>query len=132
MAMMNTYEITNTSSGHSFGTFDADSEQGALEALAKDAGYKSYADMRKVAPGDDIRVSEALTKTQIVAIEAAAKRDAQLFVNEFDEGFDPDISDWDGEAWGQETALADTGAKGFALYQKTLVEESARLAANVR
>lgn len=39
---MNTYEICNKNSGHSFGFFQACSEKEALERLARQAGYDSY------------------------------------------------------------------------------------------
>jgi hypothetical protein len=39
---MNTYEICNKNSGHSFGFFQAGSEKEALERLARQAGYDSY------------------------------------------------------------------------------------------
>lgn len=39
---MNTYEICNKNSGHSFGFFQAGSEKEALERLARQAGYVSY------------------------------------------------------------------------------------------
>ncbi|WP_350449657.1 hypothetical protein [Aminobacterium mobile] len=39
---MNTYEICNKNSNHSFGFFQADTEKEALEQLAKQAGYDSY------------------------------------------------------------------------------------------
>lgn len=39
---MNTYEICNKNSNHSFGFFQAGSEKEALEQLARQAGYDSY------------------------------------------------------------------------------------------
>jgi hypothetical protein len=39
---MNTYEICNRNSGHSFGFFQAGSKKEALERLARQAGYDSY------------------------------------------------------------------------------------------
>lgn len=69
-----------------------------------------------------------LTAARIAKIEAAAKGDAKLFVEEFGEALDPESTDWDSEAWAQETALAaETGGKGFSCYQRALVEETARL-----
>lgn len=44
------YQIVNTLSGHDFGTFDADTEMEALEALARDAGYASHEEAQQVAP----------------------------------------------------------------------------------
>jgi hypothetical protein len=40
---MKRYQIVNKVSCHSFGTYRASSPEGALEALAKDAGYASRA-----------------------------------------------------------------------------------------
>lgn len=56
---MKTYTITNTKSGVILGTYEADTEQDALEAMAHDAGYKTYAEACEVAPDSDIEVSEA-------------------------------------------------------------------------
>jgi hypothetical protein len=55
-----TFQIVNRSSGLNLGNFDADSKQGALEALAREAGYDSYAEMQEVAPAgeDELRVTE--------------------------------------------------------------------------
>jgi hypothetical protein len=55
---MNVYEIVNRQSGESLGAYEADDEQGALDALARDAGYKDDADMCRQVPraADEIRV----------------------------------------------------------------------------
>jgi hypothetical protein len=37
---MNRYRIINTVSGSDLGIFDAADEQGALDAMAREAGYK--------------------------------------------------------------------------------------------
>jgi hypothetical protein len=50
---MNTYTIQNTISGHNFGTYEASSEAEALDAMAHDAGYASYAESLEVAPVAD-------------------------------------------------------------------------------
>ncbi len=55
---MATYNITNRSSGHNLGNFEADSMELALEELAKDAGYASYDAMCEVAPRTDLKVTE--------------------------------------------------------------------------
>jgi len=36
---MTSYRVSNTTSGHVFGTYDADSELGAIAAMCRDAGY---------------------------------------------------------------------------------------------
>lgn len=41
---MSQYEVSNTQSAHSFGIYDADSAEAAIEAACKDAGYDSKAD----------------------------------------------------------------------------------------
>jgi hypothetical protein len=50
---MTRYSIENTVSGQTLGYYDAESEQGALDAMAADAGYKSYAEACEVSPVSD-------------------------------------------------------------------------------
>lgn len=40
---MKSYEVSNSKSGHSFGIYEADSAEAAIEAACKDAGYDSKA-----------------------------------------------------------------------------------------
>jgi anti-sigma regulatory factor (Ser/Thr protein kinase) len=44
---MTSYEIINTTSGHSFGVYEGATEQEAIEACVRDAGYKSTEDMQQ-------------------------------------------------------------------------------------
>jgi hypothetical protein len=41
---MSTYEVSNSKSAHSFGTYTANTPAEAIEAACKDAGYSSQAD----------------------------------------------------------------------------------------
>lgn len=49
---MTTFQISNPISGLILGTYDAETREAALEALAKDAGYKSFAESCEVT-GED-------------------------------------------------------------------------------
>lgn len=54
---MATYRIENTHSGLILGDYKADSPKKALELLAQDSGYKTYAEMQKVAPTSESEIS---------------------------------------------------------------------------
>ena len=45
---MSKYEISNRKSAHSFGVYEADSQEAAIEACCKDAGYDSKAHAEEV------------------------------------------------------------------------------------
>lgn len=51
------YEISNTLSGHSFGAYEAEDEAGALEAMAHEAGYSSYAEACEESPVSEGEIS---------------------------------------------------------------------------
>ncbi len=53
------YSIENVKTGESLGVYQADSVVEALEAMARDAGYATYAEACEVSNGaDDLRVVE--------------------------------------------------------------------------
>lgn len=56
-----TYMVYNVRSGQEFGLYEADSETGAIDALHKDAGYDSPADLPEGMEwySDDLRAREA-------------------------------------------------------------------------
>jgi hypothetical protein len=41
---MNQYEVSNSKSAHSFGIYEAESAEAAIEAACRDAGYSSKAE----------------------------------------------------------------------------------------
>lgn len=41
---MSKYEVSNSKSGHSFGVYEADTAEAAIEAACMDAGYASQAE----------------------------------------------------------------------------------------
>lgn len=64
---MNTYEICNRNSGHSFGLFQSGSEKEALEQLARRAGYTSYEEACSVVgSADELIVSLVETARSFV------------------------------------------------------------------
>jgi hypothetical protein len=57
---MTKYQITS-SAGQDMGVYEADSEQGALDAMARDAGYRDQAEAAEVAGAFDGTVHEIET-----------------------------------------------------------------------
>lgn len=51
---MNHYRIENSANGHCFGVYAGDDERAALDACARDAGYRDHDHAQSVAPCPDI------------------------------------------------------------------------------
>lgn len=54
------FEITNTVSGHSFGIYEAETSEEALDAMARDAGYTDHASVPEECRADEgtLKVTE--------------------------------------------------------------------------
>lgn len=56
---MKKFEIANRNSGHVLGVYEGETEEAALDAMAKDAGYSSYAAIpEEVGSAEDLIVTE--------------------------------------------------------------------------
>lgn len=65
---MAAYTITNTRSGTILGTYDAETEAAALDAMARDAGYADYATLEREVPSAEGEILvEADTPTATVS-----------------------------------------------------------------
>lgn len=62
---MKSYQITAILTGEDLGTYEAVDEAGAREAMARDAGYASYA---VVADDLGLSVEDAATELEIVEV----------------------------------------------------------------
>lgn len=78
--------------------------------------------------------AEIASVRDVEALKAAvieeAKKDAQLFVDEWNEPLDPETTDWDATAWADvQVKLHFNGSfeNLWELYQSTLVAETERL-----
>lgn len=60
---MTKYSISNQTSGADLGIYEADSPEAALDIMARDAGYKDYADCCSVVGG---------SADELIVIEVAA------------------------------------------------------------
>lgn len=89
---MSKYQISNTISGALMGTFEGETKEAALDAMAREAGYEDYAAAMKVAPAQwgeiivkELReVEEAEEGMQSTITDAEAK---QMLAGLFAQGF---------------------------------------------
>lgn len=70
---MTTYQIANSASSIVLGTFVAETKEQALDMLAIQIGYTSYADVpEEIGGGEDIVVEEVTTAELVQMLNAAA------------------------------------------------------------
>lgn len=56
------YEISSGITSQSLGVYEAEDEQGALDAMARDAGYQDYADATRQVGDGDLIVEEIVSQ----------------------------------------------------------------------
>ncbi len=89
METMKSWRITNQRAGVDLGTYHAEDEAGALEALARDAGHDSYADMCEVAPvaEGELRVVEVKPARAAFGLEVVERRGELVKATDHDEAY---------------------------------------------
>jgi hypothetical protein len=73
---MGTYSISNRVSGLNLGTYTADTREGALDAMARDAGYESHADALATTGEDasELEVTEIASAASFAAVGDDGRR----------------------------------------------------------
>jgi len=66
---MKKFQIENTKSSVILGVYEAETKDQALDMMAQDAGYASYADLQDEVPENDLLVTEALICFHVSLIE---------------------------------------------------------------
>lgn len=92
---MKKYRISNRVSGTDFGTYKGSTVTGALNALAKDTGYKTLTDMLQAMGGSrkDLVVEEVKASLQTFRRKKAPKKEKGISVELL--GTNGDAFDWD-------------------------------------
>jgi len=67
---MSRYEISNRHSGQVLGTYSADDYRAALDLMARDAGYPSYAAMCETLEWDAFKAARELS---VIALDATSE-----------------------------------------------------------
>jgi hypothetical protein len=69
--MMTKYQIAVKTSGVDLGVYDGADEDEAVEAMARDAGYRDYAAMCSIADPEDLEAEIERQRSDLIVVKVA-------------------------------------------------------------